>query len=321
MPRRARGLRPLCLCVFSSSIVWQPGGSKWERGRSSLPAHTRSFRRLSQTCFCFEWGDLWLSTVVIFGLLWTLIVLYRYVKLPHTSLPVLVSPQSPSLTLAFLPPSESITPSPLHSLASLLLHLLLSTFFFLPFVLLPPLSVFSRIGFASDPTPGAPTSSYLEFWILRVPVSLYLGWVTVASILNVAVAATPKNGVASWGWTPSDWGIVMMTIAAVIALTAVARHWDGVFGGVVTWALVAIGKKQGTPGNPGDDRVVVTAFVLAGIVGTAAFLAVAQRLRLWYLRRGTPEGANNPQHLVISVEKEADPQLLQDTHDSPVDWK
>jgi benzodiazapine receptor len=80
-------------------------------------------------------------------------------------------------------------------------------------------------------------------WTVRLPFSVYLGWITVATIANVAQAldslgvdtgATPPEPIAS--------GVLLLGLA--IALTFVWRFADIAYGAVIVWAYAGIAVKE-----------------------------------------------------------------------------
>jgi hypothetical protein len=91
----------------------------------------------------------------------------------------------------------------------------------------------------------------------QIPISIYLGWISVASIVNVASAlfASSWNG---WGISPVVWTVIMLAIAAAITTTITMRYQDAAFGFVIVWALVAIAVRQA-----GQPTLSVTAIGLA----------------------------------------------------------
>jgi hypothetical protein len=119
-------------------------------------------------------------------------------------------------------------------------------------------------------------------------ISLYLGWTSVACIANVALAGTPVGGWPlsdlygpstnyAWGWTPSNWSIVMQCVAALLAIAGfLFRHRDWIASSAVAWALFAIARQQSDVNWPGNSNVVTAArtlgaLVLAGLLITLAF--------------------------------------------------
>ncbi len=109
---------------------------------------------------------------------------------------------------------------------------------------------------------GRASVSFRERIAVHLPFSVYLGWITVASIANVAVALTAIN----WnGFSISEitWGVLVIIVALIIALTVVATRRDIAYGLVLIWALVGIAAKQS------DQSIVLTAEI------SAVFIAVA----------------------------------------------
>ncbi len=74
-------------------------------------------------------------------------------------------------------------------------------------------------------------------WLARLPISIYLGWISVATIANVAGALT-QGGFTQNG---ESWGVVMILVAVVLSLVMLIRHSDVAFVLVVIWAALGIG--------------------------------------------------------------------------------
>ncbi|MDJ0728757.1 MAG: tryptophan-rich sensory protein [Crocosphaera sp.] len=76
-------------------------------------------------------------------------------------------------------------------------------------------------------------------WLVNFPISVYFGWITVATIVNVALALSwiKWNG---FGLSDMVWTIIMITIAAIIGILIRIKRQDKVYSGVFIWALVAI---------------------------------------------------------------------------------
>lgn len=85
-----------------------------------------------------------------------------------------------------------------------------------------------------------------DLWLVRVPVSVYLGWISVATIANVAVV------LLDLGWSgaplsPEAWTVILIAMATGLNLRYVAARRDLAFGAVGVWALIGIGAKQMAP--------------------------------------------------------------------------
>lgn len=101
-----------------------------------------------------------------------------------------------------------------------------------------------------------------EKWLAQIPISIYLGWISVATIVNVASAlyASRWNG---WGIAPSVWTVLMLLIAAAITAAIVIRYRDVAFTGVIVWAFLAVAVRQFA-----QPAILITA------IGTAIALVV-----------------------------------------------
>lgn len=71
------------------------------------------------------------------------------------------------------------------------------------------------------------------------PICLYAGWITVASIANVASYLAKINW-DGWIFSEKQWTIIMLLVAIVINLLIVYRRNMREFAAVGIWALVAI---------------------------------------------------------------------------------
>lgn len=114
--------------------------------------------------------------------------------------------------------------------------------------------------------------SRAEQWFVQRPLSLYLGWISVATIVNVAIALYALRG-NDWGLPPTLWTALLMAIASGIAATLVQQRGDTIFALVVVWALVAIALK-----SLGLPLVAISGFglsaLLLGYLGYRQWFAV-----------------------------------------------
>ncbi len=106
---------------------------------------------------------------------------------------------------------------------------------------------------------------------LRIPFSLYAGWLTVATIVNAAgvLAVNNWNG---FGLSYAAWGVVMLGVAAPIGLVTRFRWSDPVYGGVFIWAAVGI-----VVARSAAPSVALTAGAVA-LVFSLSLLKPVQRL-------------------------------------------
>ena len=98
-----------------------------------------------------------------------------------------------------------------------------------------------------------------ERWMVHVPFSLYLGWITVATIANIS-AVLYFLGWDGWGVSPQTWTVIMIGAGAAIACWLTLTRRDAVFPLVVVWALAGIAARNG------ETPVVEAAAWAAGLV-------------------------------------------------------
>ena len=78
---------------------------------------------------------------------------------------------------------------------------------------------------------------------LHTPVSIYLSWISVATVVNVACALY-FHGWNGWGINSQVWTMIMLVVAATIATVIVISYRDFAYTGVTIWALIAIAIKH-----------------------------------------------------------------------------
>jgi hypothetical protein len=118
-------------------------------------------------------------------------------------------------------------------------------------ILIPLMVMYQRLGI------GLERVSKAERWFIHLPISIYLGWISVATIVNVATGLYSIKW-DGWGIAPSVWTVVMMTIASIIAAVMSIQRRDTAYVLVIVWALVAIAIRQAN-----TPLIMVTGWVLA----------------------------------------------------------
>lgn len=118
-------------------------------------------------------------------------------------------------------------------------------------------------------------TGWLEAVLLDGTIGLYLGWVSVATIANVA-AALLLAGHPEFGLGAVPWAILLMVLAAVVGVL-VAGAGDGRFAyaAALIWGLawIAVGRLDGV-----DEAIGVTvAAVAAAVIILAATLIARWR--------------------------------------------
>lgn len=120
----------------------------------------------------------------------------------------------------------------------------------------------------NDPRNGA---NGMEKWAVDRMLSVYLGWISVATIANIAtwLYSIQWDG---FGIAPQTWAVIMIVIATLLTAWMTFARRDGAFVAVFVWAFAGIAVKQaGTP-------------LVAGVAWIAAALAMGMVIYSLVLR-------------------------------------
>jgi benzodiazapine receptor len=123
------------------------------------------------------------------------------------------------------------------------------------------------------------TAKSPHFWLVQIPFSIYLGWITVATIAN-ATSLLDFLGWSGWGIADITWAVVMLLIAMVVGVAFILRRRDPAYGLVLVWALAGIAIK-----HTGTSTVALTGWITAGIV----MLTVLYQILMSRLKREGPD--------------------------------
>jgi len=102
---------------------------------------------------------------------------------------------------------------------------------------------------------------------VHVPFSVYLGWITIAAIANVASALVAVNW-DGWGLGAVTWAVLLIVIALIVTLMVIVTRKDVAYSLVILWALVGIVAKQGAYSD------IVLAAEVSAIIIVIALVAV-----------------------------------------------
>ncbi|HEX7541521.1 MAG TPA: hypothetical protein VF352_05260 [Anaerolineales bacterium] len=99
------------------------------------------------------------------------------------------------------------------------------------------IAIYMRLGI------GKTKVSKTETWLVRVPFSIYLGWITVATIANVTEVLDylKWNG---FGIAPEAWMLIILGVVFIIATLMNLTRRDIAYAMVILWALLGIVVRQ-----------------------------------------------------------------------------
>jgi hypothetical protein len=127
------------------------------------------------------------------------------------------------------------------------------------------IAVYLRLGVGRSAVGAA------ETWATRVPISVYLGWITVAAVANV----TDVLYFLHWdgfGLSPEAWMLIVLgAVVLVSGLVSLTRR-DVAFNLVILWALAGIAVK-----HSGAALVFTAALAAAVVVAAVLLLSLPRR--------------------------------------------
>jgi hypothetical protein len=106
---------------------------------------------------------------------------------------------------------------------------------------------------------------------IMLPISVYLGWITVATIANVTALLV----VVEWnqfGISEVIWTVIVMIAAILINLLVVIRSGDIWFALVGVWSLYGIFVKQSGTGLSSVQPIIITALAGIGAIVVAVLI-------------------------------------------------
>ena len=114
--------------------------------------------------------------------------------------------------------------------------------------------------------------SALEYWSVDVLFSVYLGWITVATVANI----TDWLYFIGWdgfGIPAQTWAVIMLAVASMLGVGMAITRRDVGYLAVLVWAFVGIAVKQTSA-----PLVVTSAWIAAALMAGLAIYS-------WFRRR------------------------------------
>lgn len=114
--------------------------------------------------------------------------------------------------------------------------------------------IYWRLGVGVEPVSRATK------WLIHVPFSLYLGWITAATITNAAYVLTDA-GWGGFGIEAQTWAIIMLAITGVLASYIVYTRRDIAYGLVIVWAVTSIAVRHADIASISLTSIIVSVAV------------------------------------------------------------
>jgi len=111
-----------------------------------------------------------------------------------------------------------------------------------------------------------------DYLLISVPFTLYVGWISVAIIANIAAYLTKIQwdglGISAFNWT-----IIMIVVAGLVNIYMVTARHMRAYGLVGIWALLAIAANQ----SSGNQLIVYTCYGVSAAITLSVLIDFTRR--------------------------------------------
>ena len=141
-------------------------------------------------------------------------------------------------------------------------------------LLISLISIYIRLG------TGKPGIRNSEKILVNIPFSIYLGWITIATIAN-ATAFLVKINWNKFGISDQLWTVIVIAVGAIITLATLFSRNDIFYGFVVIWALVGILLKRLVDNSMPDQLVIISSIVGMSIIGLGIIVQLIRKKKIY----------------------------------------
>jgi len=122
-----------------------------------------------------------------------------------------------------------------------------------------------------------------EQYLVHLPFSVYLGWITIATIANVTALLVDVNW-NRFGLSEQFWAVAVIIVGIAIALSVLLRRQDIYYCLVVDWALLGILIKRLASSIPTQSVIIIT--IIGLVLITAGILVQLVRKKVYLAGTG-----------------------------------
>jgi len=123
---------------------------------------------------------------------------------------------------------------------------------------------------------GKSDSTQIEKYLVHLPFSVYLGWITIATIANVTALLVDVNW-NTFGLGEQFWAVAVIIVGIAIALSILFTRKDIFYCLVVDWALLGILLKRIAVETTPDQSVIVITIVGMVLVTVGIIIQIIRR--------------------------------------------
>ena len=110
-----------------------------------------------------------------------------------------------------------------------------------------------------------PGSDRNQEWFVQLPFSIYLGWISVATIANISQVLF-YSGWNGWGISATAWTAIMLAVATFLGLMMQWREKDDAYALVLIWAFIGIALKHADTSSVAYPAWTAVAILAIGLL-------------------------------------------------------
>jgi hypothetical protein len=142
--------------------------------------------------------------------------------------------------------------------------------FFMLIILACLLAIYLRLDI------GKSSAANQEKYMVHLPLSVYLGWITIATIANVTALLVKANW-NNFGLGEPFWTMLVIVVGIAIALAVIFTRKDIFYALVVDWAILGILIKRLTVDAVPVQSVVITAIIGLVLITLGILIQIVRR--------------------------------------------
>ena len=127
---------------------------------------------------------------------------------------------------------------------------------------------------------GRPQVRNSEKISVNIPFSVYLGWITIATIANTTALLVKINW-NKFGISDQLWAVIVIAVGVIITLAIVFSRNDIFYSLVVIWALIGILLKRIADNSMPDQMVIISSIVGMSIIGLATIIQLIRKKKIY----------------------------------------
>lgn len=107
-------------------------------------------------------------------------------------------------------------------------------------------------------------------WSIHLAISVYFGWISVATIANVT-AVLVVNSWDAWGLSEAIWTLIVIVVGLILGIIQLLKRFDVAYAGVIIWAYIGIYIKRVSV-LPFESIVAYSALISAIVLAILAIV-------------------------------------------------